>query len=43
VAVATTRTVCLQGMSGHLIDVQADVTQGVIATTLVGRADASIN
>ena len=41
--VATTRTVCLQGMSGHLIDVQADVTAGSIVTTLVGRADASIN
>ncbi len=41
--VARARTVCLQGMSGHLIDVQADVAPGVIATTLVGRADASIN
>ena len=41
--VATARTVSLQGMTGHLIDVQADVTQGVIATTLVGRPDASIN
>ena len=41
--VATSRTVCLQGMSGHLIDVQADVTQGTISTTLVGRPDASIN
>ncbi len=41
--VATARTVCLQGMSGHLIDVQADVTQGMVATTLVGRADASIS
>ncbi len=41
--VATARTVCLQGMSGHLIDVQADVTQGAIVTTLVGRPDASIN
>ena len=41
--VATTRTVCLQGMTGHVIDVQADVAQGVIGTTLVGRADASIN
>ena len=41
--VATARTVCLQGMSGHLIDVQADVTPGTISTTLVGRPDASIN
>src|SRR6476620_2334501 len=30
-------------MSGPLIDVQADVAQGVIANTLVGRPDASIN
>jgi magnesium chelatase family protein len=43
VPVATARTVCLQGMSGHLIDVQADVTPGTITTTLVGRPDASIN
>ena len=41
--VATARTVCLQGMSGHLIDVQADVTQGMIGTHLVGRGDASVN
>ena len=41
--VATPRTVCLQGMSGHLIDVQADVTQGMIGTHLVGRGDASVN
>jgi magnesium chelatase family protein len=41
--VATTRTVSLQGMSGHVIDVQADVSTGVVATSLVGRLDASIN
>ncbi len=41
--VATARTIVLQGSSGHLIDVQADVTQGVVKTTLVGRPDASIN
>jgi magnesium chelatase family protein len=40
---ATTHTVSLQGMSGHVIDVQADVSSGVVATTLVGRLDASIN
>lgn len=42
-SVATAHTVSLAGATGHLIDVQADVSQGVIATTLVGRADASIN
>lgn len=41
--VATTHTVSLQGLSGHVIDVQADVSQGVVATSLVGRLDASIN
>lgn len=40
---ATTRTVALQGALAHLIDVQVDVSRGVIATALVGRPDASIN
>ena len=38
--VATTRTVALQGALGHLVDVQADVSQGLIRTTVVGRPDA---
>ncbi len=41
--VATTRTISLQGATGHLIDVQVDVAQGLVATALVGRPDASIN
>ena len=41
--VATARTITLQGAVGHLIDVQADVSQGVPGTTLVGRPDPSIN
>lgn len=40
---ATARTVSLHGVTGHVIDVQADVTHGLVATTLVGRPDASIN
>ena len=40
---ASTRTVSLQGAVGHVIDVQVDVSQGQIATNLVGRPDASIN
>ncbi|MFS3128720.1 YifB family Mg chelatase-like AAA ATPase [Nocardioides sp. Bht2] len=40
--IATAYTVALQGAVGHLVDVQVDVSQGVVATTLVGRADASI-
>jgi magnesium chelatase family protein len=41
--VATAHTTWLQGLSGHLIEVQADVSSGVPGTTLVGRADLAIN
>ena len=41
--VATARTITLQGALGHLIDVQVDVSQGMVGTTLVGRPDAAIN
>ncbi|MFL6165978.1 MAG: YifB family Mg chelatase-like AAA ATPase [Ornithinibacter sp.] len=40
---ASAHTVSLQGAFGHVIDVQVDVSQGQIATNLVGRPDASIN
>lgn len=40
--VATTRTITLQGALGHVVDVQVDVAQGMVATNLVGRPDASI-
>jgi magnesium chelatase family protein len=40
---ATTRTVALNGAMGHLIDVQADVSSGQVATVLVGRPDAALN
>ncbi len=40
---ATARTVSLQGATGHLVDVQVDVSQGVVKTALVGRPDASVN
>ncbi|HET6697491.1 MAG TPA: YifB family Mg chelatase-like AAA ATPase [Nocardioidaceae bacterium] len=39
---ATARTISLQGATGHVIDVQVDVAQGVVSTALVGRPDASI-
>lgn len=42
-AVATTRSVALRGSEGHLVEVQADVSQGVVGTSLVGRAGASLN
>jgi len=41
--VATARTISLQGATGHLIDVQVDLSQGVVMTALVGRPDASIS
>jgi len=40
---ATARTISLFGATGHLIDVQVDLAHGVVATSLVGRPDASIN
>ena len=40
---AATRTVSLQGAVGHVVEVQVDVTAGLIYTSVVGRPDASIN
>ena len=40
---ATSHTVALTGAVGHLIDVQADVSPGQVATVLVGRPDASLH
>jgi magnesium chelatase family protein len=42
-AVATARTISLQGATGYLIDVQVDLSQGVVMTAMVGRPDASIS
>jgi magnesium chelatase family protein len=42
-AVATARTIALQGATGYLIDVQVDLSQGVVKTAMVGRPDASIS
>jgi magnesium chelatase family protein len=42
VGVATARTISLEGARGHLIDVQVDLSHGVVKTALVGRPDASI-
>jgi magnesium chelatase family protein len=39
---ATARTVSLSGATGHLVDVQVDLAQGLVATALVGRPDLSI-
>lgn len=40
---ATAHTLALQGALGHLIEVQVDVSQGMVGTTLVGRPDASLS
>jgi magnesium chelatase family protein len=42
-AFATARTLALRGADGHVIDVQVDVSPGVVATTLVGRVDKSLS
>ncbi|HSR25622.1 MAG TPA: YifB family Mg chelatase-like AAA ATPase, partial [Candidatus Eisenbacteria bacterium] len=41
--VATARTISLHGATCHLIDVQVDLSQGVVKTAMVGRPDASIS
>jgi magnesium chelatase family protein len=40
---ATTQAVSLDGATGHLIDVQADVSHGTVATVLVGRPDPALS
>jgi magnesium chelatase family protein len=42
VGFATARTISLEGAGGHLIDVQVDLSHGVVKTALVGRPDAAI-
>lgn len=40
---ATTRTVTLSGATGHVVDVQVDVSQGTPGTSVVGRPDSAIS
>jgi magnesium chelatase family protein len=40
---ATARTIALRGADGHLIDVQVDLSAGLVGTSLVGRPDAALN
>jgi magnesium chelatase family protein len=40
---ATAHTVSLEGATGHVIDVQVDVSHGLVNTALVGRPDISIS
>ncbi|MFT3871298.1 MAG: YifB family Mg chelatase-like AAA ATPase [Nocardioides sp.] len=40
---ATAYAVSLQGAFGHLIEVEADISSGVVGTTLVGRLDSALS
>ncbi len=40
--VATTHTVSLHGAVGHVVDVQVDLSDGLVGTAMVGRPDTSI-
>lgn len=40
---ASAHTITLQGAIGHLVEVQVDIADGVVATNLVGRPDAAIS
>ena len=42
-AFATARSLALKGAGGHVIDVQVDVSPGLVGTTLVGRVDKSLS
>lgn len=42
-AFATAQTISLRGSVGHVIDVQVDVSPGVVGTTLVGRANRTLS
>lgn len=40
---ATSYAISLHGPLGHLIEVQADISSGIVGTTVVGRPDPSLN
>ena len=40
---ATALSVTLDGATGHVVAVRADVSQGLVATTVVGRPDPSVS
>ena len=40
---ATSHSISLRGAHGHLIDIQADLSDGTAGTSMVGRPDASIS
>ncbi|PVG82662.1 magnesium chelatase [Nocardioides gansuensis] len=42
-AFATAHSIALRGAQGHLIDVQVDLSSGMVGTSVVGRPDATLN
>ena len=42
-AFATARSLALKGADGHVIDVQVDVSPGLVNTTIVGRVDKALS
>ena len=42
-AFATARSLALKGADGHVIDVQVDVSPGLVGTTIIGRVDKSLS
>ncbi len=42
-AFATARSLALKGADGHVIDVQVDVSPGLVNTTIIGRVDKSLS
>lgn len=42
-ALGRTRSVSLDGVRGHVVEIEADISNGLPGTALVGSADASLN
>ncbi len=42
-ALARTRSVSIDGVRGHVVEVEADISRGLPGTTLVGSVDASLS
>ena len=42
-SLAQTWSVALVGLEGHLVEVEADIAQGLPKTTLIGLPDASLS
>ncbi len=40
---ASASSIALRGTTGHLIDVQVDVSTGVVGTSMIGRLDGALH